>query len=221
MFRTVFSKNKWTGVVLVLCFSCNQQMADKRLPYYNTPDFTPVFLASTIEADQRITHRIAAFAFTDENNRSVTDKNITGKIHVADFIFTSCGSICPTMTTQMARVGKAFETDSSVVILSYSVTPWIDTPEKLNAYKKHRSITNPNWHFLTGDKAAIYSLARTSYFAEESLGYTKDSSQFLHTEHFILVDAQQRIRGIYNGTLQLEAEQLIRDIAELKKEMFR
>ncbi|MBV9986063.1 MAG: SCO family protein [Chitinophagaceae bacterium] len=218
MYQRLSSGTKWAIAVALLFSACRQTAKQSSLPYYNAPDFTPIF-ASAKEADQRITHRIADFSCTDQEGRTITNKNIAGKIHVADFIFTSCGSICPTMTTQMARVGKVYERDSSVMILSYSVTPWIDTPEKLKAYRSHRSITNPNWHFLTGNKAAIYSLARTSYFAEESLGYTKDSSQFLHTEHFILVDAQQRIRGIYNGTLQLEAEQLIRDIAALKKEM--
>jgi protein SCO1 len=80
------------------------------------------------------------------------------------------------------------------------------------------NIHNDNWHFLTGDRGRIYDLARKSYFAEEDLGFTKDSSEFLHTEHLILVDGSGRIRGIYNGTLQLEAEQLIKDIYSLTQE---
>jgi protein SCO1/2 len=79
------------------------------------------------------------------------------------------------------------------------------------------SIHNNNWHFLTGDKGSIYELARKSYFAEEDLGFTKDSTEFLHTEHIILVDGSGHIRGIYNGTLQLETEQLIKDIRTLKQ----
>jgi len=119
----------------------------------------------------------------------------------------------------MNRVAKAYQNDSSVVILSYSVTPWIDTPEKLKDFKSRKQIDKQNWHFLTGNKGSIYKLARQSYFAEESLGFSKDSTEFLHTEHFILVDPTGRIRGIYNGTLQLEAEQLIKDIGVLKKEL--
>jgi len=205
-------------LLALLCCACQKKPGTATLPYYNTPEFTPLFLSAQADVNHQITHTIGAFTFTDQDKQTITDKTITGKIHVANFVFTSCGSICPVMTEQMARVAKAFQNDTSVVILSYSVTPWIDNPDKLKLYKEQKGVPKPGWHFLTGDKAAIYSLARTSYFAEESLGFTRDSTQFLHTEHFVLVDASKRIRGIYNGTLQLEAEQLIKDIESLKKE---
>jgi protein SCO1/2 len=105
--------------------------------------------------------------------------------------------------------------------LSYSVTPWIDSTSVLKAFKKRNGINNPNWHFLTGSKSKIYDLARKSYFAEEDLGFTKDSTEFLHTEHFILVDKSKRIRGIYNGTLSFEMYQMIDDIQTLKKEFYK
>ncbi|MBC7653257.1 MAG: SCO family protein, partial [Oligoflexus sp.] len=79
-------------------------------------------------------------------------------------------------------------------------------------------IDAPNWHLLTGKKVEIYKLARQSYFAEEDLGFTKDSTQFLHTEHILLVDRNKKIRGIYNGTLELEAQQLVKDIKTLERE---
>lgn len=188
------------------------------MPYYNTPDFTPHFIEDINEIPKNIKHTIANFSCTNQDKKLVTQKNIEGKIHVACFMFTSCGSICPRLTEEMKLVAKSYETDTSVVILSFSVTPWKDSPEKLKLYKETNAITKANWHFLTGDKAEIYNLARTAYFAEEEIGFTKDSSNFLHTEHFILVDKSKRIRGIYNGTLQLEAEQLIKDIALLKME---
>jgi protein SCO1/2 len=193
-------------------------MVSSRLPYYNTADFTPLFLTSDKQVSSEVKHKLGAFKFVNQDGDTVTEKSIEGKIHVANFIFTSCGNICPVMTEQMERIGRAFQNDTSVVIISYSVTPWIDTPEVLKKYKKDKGIKKSNWYFLTGDKSEIYSLARTSYFAEESLGFTKDNSQFLHTEHFVLVDGSKRIRGIYNGTLQLEAEQLIKDIRTLKNE---
>lgn len=217
MLRIVYLKNSiW--LLLLLGVACAPKAPGDSLPYYNSPDFTPMFLNGNLEIAQKVTHTVSPVGFVDQDKQTLTEETTKGKIHVADFIFTSCGNICPVMTTQMARVGKAFEKDSSVVILSYSVTPWIDSSEKLKKYKEERHIAKPDWHFLTGSKGAIYDLARKGYFAEESLGYTKDSTQFLHTEHFILVDGSGRIRGIYNGTLQLEAEQLIKDIRTLKKE---
>ncbi len=198
-------------ILLIKCSVPKAPAGTETLPYYQTADFSPQFLDEA-QAATAITHTIAPFAFTNQDSLTITDKDIEGRIHVASFIFTSCGSICPKMTEQMSRVAKAFEQDSDVVILSYSVTPWIDTPGRLKKYKENNRIAKKNWHFLTGNKADIYTLARTSYFAEEGLGLTKDSTEFLHTEHFVLVDRDKKIRGIYNGTLQLEAEQLVRDI---------
>jgi protein SCO1/2 len=216
MLRTVFLKNSYQAAIL-LALGCHQPPQAGKLPYYNTPDFTPQFV-STKEVAQKISHTIDPFSMTDQDGVTITEKAITGKIHVADFIFTSCASICPVMTENMAKLAKGFQYDTSVVLLSFSVTPWIDTPEKLRKYKAVRGIPKKDWHFLTGDKANIYSLARTSYFAEEDIGFSKDSSQFLHTEHFILVDASKRIRGIYNGTLPLEIEKLAEDIRALQQE---
>ena len=194
------------------------QATDEELPYYNTPDFTPIFLYKQQDVSQKINHTISPFDFTDQNGEHVTERDITGRIHVANFIFTSCGSICPIMTKHLKLVQDAFRNDTNVVLLSYSVTPWIDSVARLKKFAGANGVDSPNWHLLTGNKGELYTLARRSYFAEEDLGFTRDSTEFLHTEHVLLIDKNKRIRGIYNGTLQLEAEQLIKDIRELKKE---
>ena len=203
---------------LVGCLGCTQQPAATRLPYYNTPDFSPIFVDSRQDVNEKIPHTIGNFSFTDQNGATVTQKNIEGKIHVADFFFTSCGAICPKMTRHMQLIEKAFPNDDHVILLSYSVTPWIDSVARLKTYSQTNGIHSKNWHLLTGKKSEIYQLARQSYFAEEELGFSKDSTNFLHTEHFLLVDSQKRIRGIYNGTLELDMQQLIADIRALKKE---
>ena len=189
-----------------------------QIPYYNTPDFTPIFLSENQELKNTITHQISDFSFINQNNQIITNKEIEGKVHVANFMFTSCTSICPDMTGNMKLVEEAFFNDERVAVLSYSVTPWIDTPDKLLDYVKLNDIKTNNWHFLTGNKSDIYSLARESYFAEESIGFSKDSTDFLHTEYFILVDKNKRIRGVYNGTLMLESKQVVEDIKILLEE---
>ena len=188
------------------------------LPYYNEPSFTPIFIEDKNEVPIKIKHTIANFSFLNEDSNWITQKAIEGKIHVANFIFTKCGSICPTMTKNLKIVSDTLQNSDDVVLLSYSVTPWIDKPSVLKKYMAANNIQNKNWHFLTGLKSDIYTLARQSYFAEEDLGFTKDSTEFLHTEHFILIDKNKRIRGIYNGTLVLEMQQLIEDINTLKVE---
>lgn len=200
----------------MMIFSC-QKKEDNSLPYYNTPDFTPQFLSED-EASKKITHHIGSFSFTDQDDKIITDKTVDHKIHIASFIFTSCGSICPAMIQNLDVVDKKYKNDPNVLLLSFSVTPWIDTPQKLKSFKELHKITNPNWHFLTGNKGEIYKLARQSYFAEEDLGFTRDSTEFLHTEHIILADRNKKIRGIYNGTLQTDIQQLIKDIETLKQE---
>jgi protein SCO1/2 len=188
------------------------------LPYYNTADFEPIFIKNKSEVPLKINHLIDHFQFLNEDSVTLTQAIFENKIHVANFIFTSCGSICPVMTSNFKIVGESFKSDTNVVMLSYSVTPWIDKPFVLKNYKQKNRISNTNWHFLTGDKASIYKLARQSYFAEENIGFSKDSTEFLHTEHVILVDKSKRIRGIYNGTLSLEMRHLIEDIKTLELE---
>lgn len=213
MYRIVFLL-----VISFLFFNCKNKENDVfKLPYYNEPTFTPIFLSEEAEVKSKITHKIADFSFLNQDSILINQNSIEDKIHIANFIFTTCGSICPTMTKNLKIVNDSLKNYNDVVFLSYSVTPWIDNPSVLKSYKDYNEITNDNWHFLTGSKSSIYNLARQSYFAEEDLGFSKDSTEFLHTEHFILVDKDKRIRGIYNGTLQLEMEQLIKDVKILKE----
>ena len=214
IFRTVFLL--LSSISLLQCTGKKDNYV--ALPYYNEPSFTPIFIENKNEVPGKIKHTVTDFSFIDQDSNWINQKTIEGKIHVANFIFTSCGSICPTMTKNMKMVSDTLQNNEGVLFLSYSVTPWIDKPTVLKKYKTRNNIQNKNWHFLTGSKGDIYTLARTSYFAEEDLGFTKDSTEFLHTEHFILVDKSKRIRGIYNGTLLLDMQQLIEDINTLKDE---
>lgn len=204
-------------ISLFFITGCTEKSTVK-MPYYNTADFTPVFVDDTAEIAGKITHRLADFSFTDQHAATITQRNIEGKVHVANFFFTSCGSICPKMMANLKKISDAFRNNGQVQLLSYSATPWLDSVPRLKKYADRNGYTSPNWHLLTGKRSEIYQLARTSYFAEESIGFTKDSTQFLHTEHFLLIDRHKRIRGIYNGTLELEAQQLITDIGTLLTE---
>jgi protein SCO1/2 len=200
----------------LLAIACSEPTASK-IPFYNEPDFTPNFLSEEA-AEKQITHRISSFEFYNQDSTLVKSSSLDGKIYVANFIFTTCNNICPDMVSQMKRIEKAFLGDPQVAFLSFSVTPWIDDVKTLKKYSELNQISSSQWSLLTGDKDAIYTLARQSFFAEESLGFTKDSNEFLHTEHFILVDQKGRIRGIYNGTLPLDADQCIEDIWALLAE---
>jgi len=194
----------------IIFFACNLQNKSK-VPFYNSPDFKPLWLSNS-EVNSKKLHSIAAFKFTDQTGKTITDNTVKGKIYVANFFFSICPSICPKMTHNLLVVQKEFASDSSVIQLSFSVMPWIDSVARLKTYAAINNIDSEKWHLLTGEAGKIYNLARQSYFAEEAIGYSRDSSEFLHTEHVLLIDSDAHLRGVYNGTLPLEIDRLIEDI---------
>jgi protein SCO1/2 len=199
------------GAAFILLFSCRQSPG---LPYYNSAVFTPVW---TTAAAARNMHRVPVFSLVDQNSDTVSGQTFRGKIYIANFFFTSCGSICPVMMKNLLKVQRAFPGDTGIAILSHSVAPWVDSVDRLKHYSEKYGF-DTRWHLLTGNKAYIYRLARQGYFAEEEPGYTKDSTEFLHTEHVLLIDPNRHIRGVYNGTLELEIDRMIADIRLLRDE---
>ncbi|EHQ28325.1 SCO family protein [Mucilaginibacter paludis] len=204
--------------LVIMLSACHQKPAQTGLPYFDTPDFKPIWIDKTTAGFQTL-HTIPGFSFTDQDGKSITDKTVAHKIYVVNFFFTKCGSICPKMTDNMNKVAHAFINDQRVLMLSHSVTPALDNPSILKSYAKQKNIVNPNWHLLTGNKQQIYEIARKGYFAEDAVGYNKDFSQFLHTENFVLVDGHRHIRGVYNGTIDFEIENLVRHIKMLEQEV--
>jgi protein SCO1/2 len=206
-------------LLMILLSACGTKNAVQvSLPYFDTPDFTPTWINKNTNAFQNL-HTIPAFSFTDQDGNNVSDMTVNDKIYVVDFFFTRCGSICPKMTNNMGKVATAFLKDQNVVMLSHSVTPELDNAMVLKKYAEVKGINNPNWHLLTGDKKQIYDIARKGYFADNAIGYNKDVSEFLHTENFILVDKHRHIRGVYNGTIDFEIDNLVRHIKMLEREV--
>ena len=215
MWRTKCLLSGVTALAVFVSCQRNADTASQTVPYYNTPDFTPVWLDTPAEVSRQITHTIADFRFRDQTNTLVSQETIAGNVHVANFFFTACPSVCPKMTNLLRAVQDTFRHNPNVVLLSYSVTPWLDSVPRLRAYAARHRIDATHWHLLTGNRKSIYKLARRSYFAEEAIGFTRDSTEFLHTEHLILVDRNRRIRGVYNGTKPLDIDKLIADIRVL------
>ncbi|MFZ4436317.1 MAG: SCO family protein [Flavobacterium psychrophilum] len=188
----------------------------KSLPIYNPADVNPELVDSTVQYIRKY-HKIPAFSFVNQNGKIITDKTYAGKIYVADFFFTTCGSICPKMTNNMALVQQAYLTDSRVMFLSHTVFPEIDSVAVLKRYALEKGVDDRKWNLVTGDKKEIYSLARKSYLAVK-LGKPSELYDMVHTENFVLVDSQKRVRGFYDGTNKEEIERLIADIQLLLQE---
>lgn len=173
-------------------------------------------LAGT-DGKDTIYHTIQPFSFINQFNDTVSEKTIENKIYVADFFFATCQSICPKMSSQLVHVQNAYKNDKDVLILSHTVNPINDTVEVLNGYGQTYGAIKNKWHFLTGNKKSIYDMARFSYLVN-ALEDDGTEEGFLHSELFILVDAQKRIRGMYDGTDSLAVVKLISDIKLLKQE---
>jgi protein SCO1/2 len=212
-------KNNISILVLTILVSCSSPKKPEPLPlpFINKPDFTPEWIKKTDPGYDSI-HTIPAFSFTDQDGQTVTEKTVAGKIYVADFFFTRCGSICPKLTADMAILQEKFKNDDDVILLSHSVTPDMDSVPVLKAYAIKKGVISGKWHLLTGMRDELYALAKKQYYAGDTVGYYQTGNQFLHTENFILLDKHRRIRGIYNGTLPLEIERLAEDIGTLKRE---
>jgi protein SCO1/2 len=187
------------------------------LPFINPTDVQSEMVDSSVQNIGR-NHKIGAFRLLDEQNKIITDEVIKGKVCVVEYFFTTCGSICPIMNQQMQRVQTAFDGNAAFEILSFTVDPENDRPEQLLQYAKSHAYRAGQWHFITGKKEALYSLARTSFFVlkpAEAANLGDAGSDFIHTNNFVLVDQDRHIRGYYDGTNAAEVDQLILDIENL------
>ncbi len=196
----------------------------KMLPIYNPSDVNPELVDSTMQDISKY-HKIADFSFINQNGKTITQKDYKGKIYVADFFFTTCGSICPKMTSNMTIVQKAILTNPNVKLLSHSVMPEVDDVAVLKKYAVKNEVNDTKWNLVTGDKKEIYKLARMSYLAVKQ-GKPNEMFDMVHTENFVLVDKKGQVRGFYDGT-NLDkptqdgvknVNQLIEDIAFLSLE---
>ena len=182
----------------------------KMLPVYNPADVNPELVDSTMQYKSKY-HKIADFSFTNQNGKTITQDDYKNKVYVADFFFTTCGSICPKMTTNLVEVQKAILNNPKVMLLSHSVMPDVDDVAKLKQYAIKNHVNDAKWNLVTGDKKEIYRMARMSYLAVKQ-GKPNELYDMVHTENFVLVDTNRQVRGFYDGTNPEEIKRLIEDI---------
>lgn len=197
-----------SAVILSLFYSALK--LKKTLPIYNPSMVNPELVDSTVQYISKY-HTIADFSFTNQNGKTITQKDYEGKIYVADFFFTTCGSICPKMTTNLAVIQKEIRQNPEVMLLSHTVFPDTDSVSILKKYAIKNGVIDSKWNLVTGDKKQIYTMARKSYLAVK-LGKPNELYDMVHTENFVLVDAKRRVRGFYDGTKAEDIQRLIEDI---------
>ena len=214
-----FQKLAWVLLVLSIIIVGLFYIALKPkevLPVFQPAMVTPELVDESIQFVKKY-HTIAPFSMTNQNGETITEKEYNNTIYVADFFFTTCPSICPIMTKNMYTLQERLVDLPQVKLLSFSVTPQIDSVAQLKRYALKNKVDDMRWNLVTGDKKEIYALARKSYLVVKDDG---DGGPYdmIHTENFVLVDKQKRIRGFYDGT-QLEAmDDILRDIELLVSE---
>ncbi|MEE9406821.1 MAG: SCO family protein [Polaribacter sp.] len=192
---------------------------DKKLKIYSPSDVNPRLVDASLKHITK-DHTIADFKLTNQNGEIITNNNYKNKIYVADFFFTRCQTICIAMAYNMSELQAYYKDDKNLMFLSHSVTPVIDSVSVLREYANRKGVIDGKWNVTTGAKKHIYELARKSYFAVVDEG-TGDENDFIHTEQFVLVDKERRIRGYYDGTEKEDMIKLKEDVALLKEEYAR
>lgn len=206
------------SILFIVGIAIAYQMIKARqiLPVYSPSQLNPELVDESLQGVKK-NHRISSFNLINQDGESFSDKDLTDKYYVADFFFTTCPSICIDMSAQLMRVQEEFKGNDDFKIISHTVQPEVDSAETLKAYAELHD-ANPNqWTFLTGDKKQIYNLARKAYFAATTEG-DGGVNDFIHTENFILVDKEKRIRGFYDGTSEEDVSRLIADVKILQQE---
>ena len=185
------------------------------LPVYQ-PSAVSAALVSQEIRHQKKYHTISNFSLTNQNGQTVTQDTYKGKIYVADFFFTTCQTICPIMTSNMVELQDKLANNPDVLLLSHTVMPEIDTVAQLKKYAIQKKVNATQWNLVTGSKQEIYDLARKQYLvAKEN---PDDPLGLVHTENFVLIDTQKRIRGFYDGTQEKEMDRILHDIGVLQNQ---
>ena len=189
---------------------------DKKLKVYSPADVNPSLVDFSVKHITKY-HTIADFRLINQNGKIISQNNYKNKIYIADFFFTRCTNICVAMAYNMSQLQEYYKNDPDILFLSHSVTPEIDSVSVLKKYAIDKGVIDRKWNVTTGDKKHIYELARKSYFAviEDGDGGEDD---FIHTEQFVLIDKERRIRGFYDGTDLKDMEKLKQDMVLLKAE---
>ena len=194
---------------LVLIISCNlNDTSQEKLPIYGN---------TFIEEGDTIYHTIDDFKLLDQDSALITNETLKNNVYVADFFFTSCLTICPTMKAHLFKIYDEFKSNDEFVILSHTIDPAFDTIPLLKDYADKLGVSSERWKFLWGEKEYVYELAENSYMSmADEAPETPDG--FIHSGSFLLVDKSRRIRGVYDGTDLSQVDILINDIERLLKE---
>ncbi|MFI5193872.1 MAG: SCO family protein [Chitinophagales bacterium] len=162
---------------------------------------------------------VRPFSFIDQRGDTITNKDVAGKVYVAEYFFTTCQGICPKLNTNLKSVYEKYKDEPGFLILSHSVDPVTDSVGRLKIYADSLGVDAHHWIFLTGNKDSLYTAARESYLLDDPKNnLTPVSEQFIHTQFFALVDKTGNVRKIIDGLKKDELREMDEAIDQLLKE---
>jgi protein SCO1 len=161
---------------------------------------------------------IQPFQFTNQDGQTITEKDVAGKVFVAEYFFTTCKGICPRMNGNMKKVYNRFKDEPDFLILAHTSDPETDSVAQLKIFSQALGVNTSKWMFLTGRKDSLYNMARVSYTIDDPANNLKSiEDDFLHTQFWALVDRNGDVRKIYDGLKDAEVNLIIKDIEKLLK----
>ncbi|MBK6263611.1 SCO family protein [Marivirga sp. S37H4] len=202
--------------LLLACGNSNESKktkAEEEFPILGRKQFVERQVNGKTVTDT-LDHTVPDFRLVNQDSVWVTPETFSGKVYIADFFFTSCPTICPTMKKEMLRVYEAYKDNDEVAIISHTIDPEYDTVALLKDFAERLDVEAPKWHFVTGEKEEIYELGQKGYMVT-ALEDENEEGGFIHSGAFILVDKERKIRGVYDGTQSSDVDQLIKDIQRL------
>lgn len=159
---------------------------------------------------------VQPFSFVTQDGARFTDKDVEGKVYVAEYFFTTCPGICPTMNNNMRKVYERFKDEDRFLILSHSCDPDRDSVPQLKHYADSMNVDTKRWVFLTGRKDSLYTAARVSYTIDDPKNNLRDiNDDFLHTQFWALVNDKGEVKAIYDGLKPTEVSAMIDRIESL------
>lgn len=199
----------------------NPENTYKPLPYLGFHDEVPVKDENGNEVWKKVYYQVPDFEFTNQDSVLVTNKMTDGHVYVANFFFTSCPHICPSMMEHMKRLQEKTDDIEELIILSHTIDPERDSIPRLKEYIQEREIDTRNWHLLYNEREYTHYMGIEGYMLSIVESEEEADGGFLHSEYFVLVDRDRHIRGMYNGTKTEEVDQLAEDIRELIKNEYK
>lgn len=159
---------------------------------------------------------VQPFSFTNQDGKTVTEKDLQGKVVVVNYFFTTCKGICPRMNNNIKRVYEEFKNEPDFLLLSHTSDPEVDSAARLKQYADSMQVNTTKWEFLTGRKDSLYNMARLSYKIDDPANDVQNvQDEFLHTQFVALVNKKGEVIKIYDGLKPSELKQLSQRVHKL------